>query len=88
MKFMTGTRYRVFNDAGTDEFTTRDKTYYPIVLGRKGGDVELDDTLWGHDTRKVEVVNGVEVIKDVYRLYGEKWHIYADKPLVDTYLYH
>ena len=79
-KFVAGRRYRVINEYQNDEIISRWEDDYPIILSRSEDTAELDDTYWGHVTRKIEHVGNTEVIRNVYRKYGERWDIYADKP--------
>lgn len=81
-KFVAGQYYQSFNSVyAGDKVSSSALDDYPRLLEINGNSAEVETRLWGIVTRKIEVENGVEVIRNIDNIYGDKFYMRADKPL-------
>lgn len=80
-KFIVGQFYLAFNSERNEEVTSPNYDDYPRILEINGDSVEVETRAWGIVTRKIELENGIEIVRNIDNIYGEKFYMRADKPL-------
>lgn len=80
-KFCVGKRYHSFNSVWkSDKVISKNPADYPVIVSIEGDMAVVETRIWGNVDRKIEVENGVEIIRNIDIIYGEKFYMRADKP--------